>query len=110
MRWTATADQAVVITLARTAIMAPVEPAKAVAAGTTQKPLLGLTAHASREPSPALRWPRVARAAASMTHMPAARARGPTSSPAEVRRQAATSDSVADVTRICARRTTGQTR
>ena len=57
--------------------MAPVDPAKAVAAGTTQKPLLGLTAHASSEPSPALRRPRVARAAPSMIHMPAARASGP---------------------------------
>ena len=57
IRWTATALQAVVITLASTAIMVPVDPAKAVAAGTTQKPLFGLTAHASSDPSPALRRP-----------------------------------------------------
>ena len=98
------------ITLASTAIIAPADPAKAVAAGTTQKPLLGLTAHASSGPSPALRRPRVARAAPSMIHVPAARASGPTSWPAEVSRQAATRESVADVTRICTRRTTGQTR
>ena len=50
IRWTHTADQADVITLASTAIIAPVAPAKAVAAGTTQNPLFGLTAQASRAP------------------------------------------------------------
>ena len=54
IRWTHTADQADVITLASTAIIAPVAPAKAVAAGTTQNPLFGLTAQASRAPVPAL--------------------------------------------------------
>ena len=59
IRWTHTAPQADVMTLASTAIMAPVDPANAVAAGTTQNPLFGLTAHASSAPSPALRRPRV---------------------------------------------------
>ena len=77
MRWTATAPQAVVITLARTAIIVPVDPAKAAAAGTTQKLALGLTAHASSDASPALRSPRVARVAPSRSHSPAARASGP---------------------------------
>ena len=110
MRCTATPVQAVVMTLARTAIIVPVDPAKAAAAGTTQNPLLGLTAQASSDPSPALRRPRVANAAPSMSHNPADRAMGPTSSPAEVSRQAATSESEADVTRIWTRRATGQTR
>ena len=98
------------ITLARTAIIVPVDPAKAVAAGTTQKPLLGLTAHASSATSPTLRRPRVAMVAPSISQSPAARARGPSSWLADVSRHAATSDRVADVTRIWARRTTGQTR
>ena len=45
-----------------------------------------------------------------MSQSPAASASGPTSWPAEVSRQAAANDSVADVTRICTRNTTGQTR
>ena len=90
--------------------MAPADPANAVAAGTTQNPLLGLTAQASSEPSPALRRPRVARVTPSMSQSPAARASGPISSRIEVRRHAATSERVADVTRICTRSTTGHIR
>ena len=90
--------------------MVPVDPAKAVAAGTTQNPLLGLTAQASSATRPALRRPLVASAAASIIHSPADSASGPTSWPADVSRQAATSDNVAEVTRIWTRRTTGQTR
>ena len=98
------------MTLASTAIMVPVDPAKAAAAGTTQNPLFGLTAQASSEPMPALRVPRVASAAPSRSHSPAERARGPTSSPAEDRRQAATREREADVTRIWARNAMGQAR
>src|ERR1700735_5707258 len=96
IRWTATAFQAVVITLARTAIIVPADPAKAAAVGTTQKLALGLTAHASSELWPALRWPREASVAPRGSHIPADSARGPKSCPADVSRQAATSDSVAD--------------
>jgi len=90
----------VVITFARTAIIVPAEPANAVAAGTTQKPLLGATAHPSSAASPPLRRPRETRDAPSISHMPPASASGPTSSPTDVRRHAAASDNVADVTRI----------
>ena len=110
MRWTATAFQAVVITLASTAIIVPVEPAKAAAVGTTQKLALGVTAQASSELWPGLRAPREISVAPRRSHIPADSARGPKSSPAEVSRQAATSDSVADVARICTRRKTGQAR
>src|ERR1700728_1760026 len=110
IRWTATAFQAVVITLARTAIIVPADPAKAAAVGTTQKLELGLTAHASSELWPALRSPRESRVAPRSSHMPADRARGPSNWPTEASRQAATSDSVADVARIWTRRKTGQAR
>ena len=43
-------DQAVVITLASTAICVPAAPAKAAAVGTTQNPAFGLAAQASSEP------------------------------------------------------------
>ena len=110
IRWTATAFQAVVITLARTAIIVPADPAKAAAVGTTQKLALGVTAHASSELWPALRSPRETRVAPRRSHMPAARARGPSNWLTEVSRQAATRDSVADVARIWTRRKTGQAR
>src|SRR5277367_5454772 len=103
MRWTATAFQAVVMTLARTAIIVPADPAdpaKAAAVGTTQKLALGVTAQASRELWPALRSPRETRVAPRRSHMPAERARGPRSWLKEVSRQAATRESVADVARI----------
>src|SRR6185437_33368 len=100
IRCTQTLPHTDVMTFARTAIIVPADPANAVAAGTVQKPLLGLTAHASSAPSPLLRRPRVTRDAPRSIHIPAARANGPTSSPAEVRRHAATRDKVADVTRI----------
>ena len=110
MRWTATAFQAVVITLARTAIIVPADPAKAAAVGTTQKLALGVTAHASSELWPALRSPRETRVAPRRSHIPADNARGPSSWPTEVSRQAATSDSVAEVARIWTRRKTGHAR
>ena len=77
MRWTATVFQAVVITLASTAIIVPADPAKAAAVGTTQKLALGVTAHASSELWPALRSPRVTRVAPRRSHIPADSARGP---------------------------------
>ena len=89
MRCTQTAPQTVVMTLARTAIIVPADPAKAVAVGTTQNPLLGLTAHASSEPCPPLRSPRVSRVGPEDEPHPGRQASGPSSSPAEVRRQAA---------------------
>ena len=110
IRCTATAFQAVVSTLARTAIIVPVGPAKAAAVGTTQNPALGVTAQASSELWPALRRPRDTRVAPSRSHIPAVRARGPSNCPTEVSRQAATSDSVAAVARICTRRKIGQAR
>jgi hypothetical protein len=110
IKWTLTADQAVLMTLASTAICVPATPAKAAAAGTTQNPLLGLAAQASSAPSPALRRPRVACEHRNITQSPAARPSGPKSSPIDVSRQTATSDSVAEVARIWARRTTGHTR
>ncbi len=110
MRWTATAFQAVVITLARTAIIVPADPAKAAAVGTTQKLALGLTAHASSELWPAVRSPLVRSVAPRRSHIPAERASGPTNWLAEVSRQDAASDNVADVARICTRRKTGQAR
>ena len=110
MRCTQAAPHSDVITTASTAIMVPADPAKAAAAGTTQNPLLGLTAHDSSAASPLLRVRRVATVAPRRTQRPAARAIGPSSSPAEVRRQAAASDSVAEVRRIWVRSTTGQAR
>src|ERR1700722_399856 len=110
MRWTATALQPVVMTLARTAIIVPVGPAKAAAVGTTQNPELGFTAHDSNEHCPALRSPRVRRGAPRRSHIPADRASGPSNWPTEVSRQAATRDSVADVARIWTRRKTGPAR
>jgi pyrroloquinoline quinone (PQQ) biosynthesis protein C len=98
------------MTFASTAIMVPADPAYAVAVGTTQKPLFGTTAHASRAPSPGLRLPRVPTATANITHIPAANASGPINWLADVSRHAAANESVAEVARICARRTTGQTR
>src|SRR6202451_4240887 len=83
IRWTATAFQAVVITLARTAIIVPADPAKAAAVGTTQKLALGVTAHASNELWPALRSPRETRVAPRSSHIPAERARGPSNWPKE---------------------------
>src|SRR3984957_13354997 len=44
IRWTATAFQAVVITLASTAIIVPADPARGAAAGTTHTRALGVTA------------------------------------------------------------------
>ena len=79
MRWTATAFQAVVITLASTAIIVPADPAKAAAVGTTQKLALGVTAHASSELWPALRSPRETSVAPRRSHIPADNARGPSS-------------------------------
>src|ERR1700677_4220567 len=79
MRWTATAFQAVVITLASTAIIVPADPAKAAAVGTTQKLALGATPHASSELWPALRSPRETSVAPRRTHIPADNARGPNS-------------------------------
>ncbi len=70
MRWTDAALQAEVMMLARTAIMVPVDPAKAVAVGTTQKLLFGLTAPPSSAVSPALRRPRLTRAAPNISHRP----------------------------------------
>jgi hypothetical protein len=105
-----TAPHDEVMTWASTAILVPVEPANAAAVGTTQKALLGLTAHASSAPSPRRRGPRVPTAAANMTQSPAANASGPRSCPAEVNRHAAANESVAAVIRICARRTTRPTR
>src|ERR1700734_3905313 len=110
MRWTATAFQAVVITLASTAIMVPADPAKAAAVGTTQKLALGVTAHASNELWPALRSPREMSVAPRRSHMPAERARGPSNWLTEVSRQAATRESVAEVARIWTRRNTGHAR
>ena len=98
------------ITLASTAIIVPADPAKAAAVGTTQKLALGVTAHASSELWPALRSPRETSVAPRRSHIPADSARGPSSWPAEVSRQAATSDSVADVARIWTRRKTGHAR
>src|ERR1700722_3579634 len=110
IKWTATAFQAVVMTLARTAIMVPADPAKAAAVGTTQKLALGVTAHASSELWPALRSPRDTRVAPRRSHMPADNARGPSNWLTEVSLQAATRESVADVARICTRRKTGHAR
>ena len=110
MRWTAAAFQPVVITLARTAIIVPADPAKAAAVGTTQKLAFGVTAHASSELCPALRSPRETRVAPRRSHIPAERASGPSSWPTEVSRHAATSDSVAEVARIWTRRQTGHAR
>ena len=90
--------------------MAPADPANAVAVGTTQKPLLGLTAQASSDSCPRLLAPRVSSAAPRMTHKPAERETGPTSSLTELSRQAATRDKVAEVARIWPRRNTGQAR
>jgi pyrroloquinoline-quinone synthase len=109
IKWTHAADQAVLAALASTATMAPVEPAKAVAAGTTQNPLLGAAARASSELSPALRVPRASSAAARITHRPRANSSVPTTWPSAVSRHAATSERVADVSEIWTRRMTGQT-
>jgi len=68
-----------VITLARTAIIVPADPAKAAAVGTTQNELLGLMAQASSEPCPALRRPLVASVAPSSSQSPADKASGPIS-------------------------------
>ena len=78
IRWTHTAFQAVVMTLARTAIIVPVGPAKAAAAGTTQKPAVG--AHGPRLQRRSARRcasPRVTRAAARRSHSPADEGDGP---------------------------------
>ena len=79
----------------------------AVAAGTTQKPLSGLTAHASSALWPGLRRPRVATVAPSRSQNPAARASGLSNSLADVSGHEARSERVAEVTSICTRRTTG---
>ncbi len=107
MKWTLTAFCPTLAEFARTAIIAPVEPANAVATGTTQNPLFGPTAQDSSIASPELRGPRVATAATRRTHKAPARTSGPTNCPNEVRRQAATSERVAEVRRICTRSTTG---
>ena len=57
----------------------------------------GATAQPSNEPSPALRVPRVEHGGDEHDPQAPGRRSGPTSSPAEVRRQAATSERVADV-------------
>ena len=108
IRCTQMAFWAVVAVLASTAIMAPAAPANAVATGTTQNPLLVPTAQDSSAAWPALRSPRVMTDAASRVHRLPARTRGPTTWPSAVSRQAATSESVAEVRRIWIRSTTGQ--
>ena len=74
IRWTHAADQADVMTLASTAIIVPAAPAKAAAAGTTQNPLFGLTAHASSAPSPRCAGPASPASTTNITQSPAGQA------------------------------------